>query len=89
MDNGFRPAAAGQTAMMLCHGLRCPVLSVSAEYAVIDVSQLEHPRVGDEVTIIGTDAEDAIAVEDLALWQGAPSAAYWQVALRNVPFVAV
>jgi hypothetical protein len=45
--------------------------------------------VGDEVTIIGTDGPDAIAVEDVALWQGAPSAAYWQVALRNVPFVAV
>lgn len=89
MDNGFRPAAPGQTAMMLCHGKRCPVLSVSAEYAVIDVSHLEHPRVGDEVTIIGTDGPDAIAVEDVALWQGAPSAAYWQVALRNVPFVAV
>ena len=89
MDNGFRPAAAGQTAMMLCHGQRCPVLSVSAEYAVIDVSQLEHPRVGDEVTIIGADGKDAIAVEDVALWQGAPSAAYWQVALRNVPFAAV
>ena len=89
MDNGFRPAAAGQTAMMLCHGQRCPVLSVSAEYAVIDVSHLEHPRVGDEVTIIGTDGQDAIAVEDVALWQGAPSAAYWQVALRNVPFAAV
>ena len=89
MDNGFRPAAAGQTAMMLCHGQRCPVLSVSAEYAVIDVSHLEHPRVGDEVTIIGTDGRDAIAVEDVALWQGAPSAAYWQVALRNVPFAAV
>lgn len=89
MDNGFRPAAAGQTAMMLCHGKRCPVLSVSAEYAVIDVSHLEHPRVGDEVTIIGTDAQDAIAVEDVALWQGAPSAAYWQVALRNVPFAEV
>jgi alanine racemase len=89
MDNGFRPAAAGQTAMMLCHGQRCPVLSVSAEYAVIDVSHLEHPRVGDEVTIIGTDGQDTIAVEDVALWQGAPSAAYWQVALRNVPFVAV
>jgi alanine racemase len=89
MDNGFRPAAAGQTAVMLCHGKRCPVLSVSAEYAVIDVSHLEHPRVGDEVTIIGTDGPDAIAVEDVALWQGAPSAAYWQVALRNVPFAAV
>ncbi len=89
MDNGFRPAAPGQTAMMLCHGQRCPVLSVSAEYAVIDVSHLEHPRVGDEVTIIGTDGKDAIAVEDVALWQGAPSAAYWQVALRNVPFAAV
>lgn len=87
MDSGLRPAAPGQRAWMLCKGMRCPVLGVSAEYAVVDLSAVSDPQVGDVVTVIGQDGNDAIAVEDVAAWQGAPSAAYWQVALRNVPFI--
>ena len=87
MDNGFRPAAAGQKAHVLVHGKRCPVLAVSAEYAVVGLSAIDAPKLGDVVTIIGADGGEHIAVEDVAVYEGAPSAAYWQVALRNVPFV--
>ena len=84
MDNGYR-AAAGSGAFMLCRGTRCPVLGVSAEYTVIDVSAVPGAAVGDTVTIIGEDAGDAITVESLAQQVGAPSAAYWMVGLRDVP----
>lgn len=89
MDNGNRPAAPGQKAYMLCRGRFCPVLAVSAEYSVIDLSDIRDPKLGEIVTVIGEDNGASIAVEDVALSQGAPSAAYWQVALRNVPFTAV
>lgn len=89
MDNGLRPPAAGQTGHVLCHGQRCRILAVSAEYAVIDLTALADPRLGDEVTLIGANGGDSIAVEDVAVYEGAPSAAYWQVALRNVPLVYV
>jgi alanine racemase len=84
MDNGYR-ASAGSGAFMLCRGRRCPVLSVSAEYTVIDLSAASGTVVGDTVTIIGEDDGDAITVEALAQQLGAPSAAYWMVGLRDVP----
>jgi alanine racemase len=84
MDNGYR-AAGGGGAFMLCGGVRCPVLGVSAEYTVIDVSAVPGAAVGDVVTIIGSDGGDAITVETLAQQVGAPSAAYWMIGLRDVP----
>lgn len=89
MDNGYRPAAPGQTAHVLCHGQRCAVLAVSAEYTVIDLAGVAQARLGDAVTVIGEDGGREIAVEDVATYEGAPSAAYWQVGLRNVPFVTM
>ncbi len=35
--------------------------------------------------MIGTDGDERIRVEDVAAQLGAPSAAYWLVALRGVP----
>ena len=84
MDNGYR-AVAASGAFMLCQGRRCPVLGVSAEYTVIDLSAAPAAAVGDTVTIIGEDADDAITVEWLAQQMGAPSAAYWMIGLRDVP----
>ncbi len=85
MDNGYRPAAAGRTAQMLCRGVRCPVLAVSAEYTVIDLAGAPGARLGDAVTIVGADGNEAIAAEDVAAHLGAPSAAYWMVGLKCVP----
>jgi hypothetical protein len=47
----------------------------------IDVSGAD---VGDEVTIIGEQCGEAIAVEDLAAATGAASAGYWMMGLRKV-----
>jgi alanine racemase len=84
MDNGYRPASK-PGAFMLCQGVRCPVLGVSAEYTVIDLSTAPGAAVGDVVTVIGEDGGDVIAVESLAEQVGAPSAAYWMLGLRAVP----
>jgi alanine racemase len=86
MDNGYRSARGGEQAQMLVRGLLCPVLAVSAEYTVIDVTDVPGAVVGDVVTIVGEAGGKAIAVEDVADQLGAPSAAYWMVGLRNVPF---
>jgi alanine racemase len=85
MDNGYRQGGAGD-AFVLCHGRRCKVLGVSAEYTVIDVTELADVAVGDVVTVVGSDGDDEIAVEDVAAHVGAPSAAYWMVGLKNVPY---
>ncbi len=79
------PGGAGNVAHMLCHGRRCPVLGVSAEYTVIDLTAMPAAKVGDTVTIIGDDGGATIAAEDIASDLGAPSAAYWMVGLKSVP----
>lgn len=85
MDNGYRPATAGATAAVLCHGRRCPVLAVSAEYSVIDLSHVPESNVGDTVTVVGMDGGETITAEAVAADLGAPSAAYWLVGLKSVP----
>ena len=56
MDNGYRGSSAATGAYMLCRGRRCAVLSVSAEYTVLDLSDVPGAAVGDVVTIIGATA---------------------------------
>lgn len=86
MDNGYRQGPAGTAAYMLCRGRRCAVLSVSAEYTVVDLSDVPHPEVGELVTIVGRDGEEEITVETVARQLGAPSAAYWMVGLKSIPY---
>ncbi len=86
MDNGYRGASASAGAYMLCRGRRCAVLSVSAEYTVVDLSDVPGAEVGDIVTVVGRDGDDEIAVETVARQLRAPSAAYWMVGLKSVPY---
>ena len=86
MDNGYRHGPAATAAYMLCRGRRCAVLSVSAEYTVVDLSEIPDPSVGELVTVIGRDGDEEIAVETVAQQLGAPSAAYWMVGLKNIPY---
>ena len=86
MDNGYHGGPAGDGAYMLCRGRRCPVLSVSAEYTAIDVGNVPDASVGDLVTVIGADGDEERAVETVAHQEGAPSAAYWMVGLKSIPY---
>jgi alanine racemase len=86
MDNGYREGPSGSAAYMLCRGRRCAVLSVSAEYTVIDLTNVAGASVGDVVTVIGRDGDEEIAVETVARQLGAPSAAYWMVGMKSVPY---
>jgi alanine racemase len=86
MDNGYRGSSADMGAYMLCRGQRCAVLAVSAEYTVVDLSDVPGAAVGDVVTIIGRDGDDEIEVETVARQLRAPSAAYWMVGLKSVPY---
>ena len=84
LDNGLRmPVADGGD--MLCHGRRCPIVSVTAEYTVIDLSGVEDPRIGDTVTLIGTDGPETITLEQVARYLGVGSPARLLVDLRRIP----
>jgi alanine racemase len=86
MDNGYRKGLDGTDAHVLCHGRRCPVLGVSAEYTVIDLTAVPDAALGDVVTIVGDDGDESIPVETVARHLGAPSAAYWLLGLKSVPY---
>lgn len=86
MDNGYRGGHTATPAYMLCRGRPCAVLSVSAEYTVVDLSDVPGASVGDVVTVVGRDGDEEIAVETVAEQLGAPSAAYWMVGLKSLPY---
>lgn len=52
---------------VLVKGTRCKILGrVCMDQFMIDVSHLENVKIGDEVTLIGTDGIETIAVDDVA-----------------------
>lgn len=52
---------------VLVKGVRCPILGrICMDQFMIDVSAVPDPKVGDEITLIGTDGAETISVDDLA-----------------------
>jgi alanine racemase len=83
IDNGSRFAPG---ACALVRGQRCPVLSVTAEYTVIDISTVPTASLGDTATIIGREASEEVTLDDVATQQDV-SAGYWMMGLRRVPYL--
>ena len=81
IDNGYDLSAG---ASVLLRGNRCPVLSVTAEYTVVDASSLPELAVGDVATIVGRDGADELTLHDVAAL-GGRSAGYWMMGFRRVP----
>jgi alanine racemase len=69
--DGNRMPRADSGAHMLVAGAKAPILGVSLEHCVLDLSDAPNARVGDVVTVLGRSADHAIAIEDIARWQGA------------------
>ncbi len=52
---------------VLVHGVRCPILGrICMDQFMIDVSHLPDVNIADEVTLIGTDGNETITVEDVS-----------------------
>ncbi|UXN57522.1 alanine racemase [Phyllobacterium zundukense] len=67
--DGNRAPRPGQTACMIVKGVKVPVLSISSEQAVLDLSSVSDPKAGDEVIILGRSETEEITLADLARWQ--------------------
>ena len=80
IDNGYELSAG---ASVLLRRTRCPVLSVTAEYTVVDTSSLPELVVGDVATIVGRDGADALRLHEVAALAGR-SAGYWMMGFRRV-----
>ena len=61
------PRAVSNSAEVLVAGQRAPVVGrVSMGYTLIDLTEMPQVRIGEAVTLIGTDGDDRITTEELA-----------------------
>lgn len=52
---------------VLVHGMRCPIIGrVCMDQFMIDVTAVPDVQSGDEVTLVGTDGEETISIEDIS-----------------------
>lgn len=52
---------------VLVHSTRCKILGrVCMDQFMIDVSHLDNVKIGDEVTLVGTDGNETVAVDDVS-----------------------
>ncbi len=65
------PRALSNTAEVLVHGRRAPVLGrVSMDMIVIDVTDIPKAKTGDEVVLIGTSGKETVTAVELARLSG-------------------
>lgn len=69
-NDGNRAVAAGHSCYMLVGGVKAPVVGVSLEHSVLDLSAINAPRIGDEVIVLGGSGPDAITLAHIAAWWG-------------------
>ena len=67
--DGYRKPRGDAPAAVLLNGTRRPVLGVSLEHLTFDLLDDASAKVGDEVTVLGTDGGDEITLPELAGWQ--------------------
>ncbi len=67
---GNRPPLQEKSAHMLVRGAKAPILDVSLEHCVLDLSDVPDPQLGEEVVIIGESGSRKISLEDMAVWWG-------------------
>ena len=69
--DGMRRELAKSGGEVLIRGRRVPLIgAVSMDYATLDISDVPGARVGDRVTLIGSQGEERIRVEQVARWAG-------------------
>ncbi len=71
-DDGYN-FSFSNTAEVLYKGRRCRVVgNVTMDYIMVDVGEVPDVRVGDEITLLGTDGDAEITATELARLMGAP-----------------
>ncbi|WP_083470071.1 alanine racemase [Herpetosiphon geysericola] len=83
--DGFRRAPQPWREVLI-HGQRAPVVGrVCMDYAMIDVTELEHVQRGDQVVLIGQQGADRIRAEEVAEWLGTNAYEVVSAILPRVP----
>jgi alanine racemase len=85
IENGYGSPVHGAPANVLIRGRRAPVLGVTAEYTVVDLTHLPDASLEDVVVIIGTDGAESITVAEAATGLGM-SPLQFLIGLRGIPY---
>jgi alanine racemase len=85
IENGYGSPVHGARASVLIRGRRAPVLGVTAEYTVVDLTHLPDASLEDVVVIFGTDGAESITVADVATGLGM-SPLQFLIGLRGIPY---
>ena len=57
------------SSFVLIRGQRCPLVGrICMNMAIVDISHVPGVKVGDQVTLIGTDGGETISAQDVATW---------------------
>jgi alanine racemase len=67
--DGYRPTVSGATAQVVLRSRRVPVIAVSLEYTLIDVTDVRGVKSGELVAVLGGESEP-ITHDEIARWQG-------------------
>ena len=68
--DGYRRSLSGKFHVLI-HGQPAPILGrICMDQMMVDVTGIEDVQVGDRVTLVGTDGENAITVEQIAAAAG-------------------
>ena len=70
LADGYRPMNPACAPRALLDGRRTPIKGVSLEYTLLDLSDFDDARVGDEVVLLGESGDEEILLSDIARWQG-------------------
>lgn len=70
LADGYQQVRPDAHACALLDGQRVPIQGVSLEYIVLDLSDFDTARVGDEVVLMGKSGSQQILLSDIAAWQG-------------------
>ena len=68
--DGQRAPRPNSGAHALVKGVRAPILKVSLEHTVLDLSALASAEVGDSALLLGQVSDNIITIDDIATWQG-------------------
>ena len=64
------PSSMSQAGHVLIRGCRCPVISVTANSTLVDVSSLPDVAIGDQVVLLGKQADQEITAMEIARVSG-------------------
>lgn len=66
---GYPRIAGEHASYVLIRGQRCPIVGrICMNMMMVDTSHVDHVKVGDVATLIGTDGDETVHAQDVATW---------------------